>query len=217
MDVRRLFCNASKKLSVDFDDSAHSTTHMGGRGTLREDAFGDFLRMHLPKKYKVGKGEIFTSENRSSGQLDVILYDEQNCPSFLQSESRGVFPVEAIYGAISVKSDLTSQELEDAYANIASLKSIIPKNPVWHTSNQGFKTATNSPTPVTGVFAYKSTRSLEAVQNQVQRLDQNLEDISLRPDFVAVTELGFVGPTIPLRGSRNQFRLPKAALECPSG
>jgi hypothetical protein len=139
--------------------------------------------------------------------LDVILYDEQNCPSFLQAESHGAFPIEAVYGVISVKSDLTSGELKDAYLNIASLKRITPKNPVWHPSNQGFKTAANSPTPVTGVFAYRASRSLEAVQKQVQTLDQELDDISLRPDFVAIAEVGFVGPAIPLRGSLNKFHL----------
>ena len=54
---------------VDFETSAQSATHMGGRGTLREDAFIDFLRTHLPQKYKVGRGEVFTSENQSSGQF----------------------------------------------------------------------------------------------------------------------------------------------------
>jgi hypothetical protein len=87
MDVRLLFYNASKKLMVDFETSAQSATHMGGRGSLREDAFINFLRAHLPQKYKVGRGEVLTPENQSSGQLDVILYDEQNCPSFLQAES----------------------------------------------------------------------------------------------------------------------------------
>jgi Domain of unknown function (DUF6602) len=210
MDVRLLFYNASKKLMVDFETSAQSATHMGGRGSLREDAFINFLRAHLPQKYKVGRGEVFTSENQSSGQLDVILYDEQNCPSFLQAESHGAFPIEAVYGAISVKSDLTSGELKDAYLNIASLKRITPKNPVWHPRNQGFRTAANSPTPVTGVFAYRASRSLEAVQKQVQTLDQELDDISLRPDFVAIAEVGFVGPAIPLRGSLNKFHLPMA-------
>jgi hypothetical protein len=135
------------------------------------------------------------------------LYDDQNWPSFLHAESHGAFPIEAVYGVISVKSDLTNGELKDAYINIASLKRIRPKNPVWHPSNQGFRTAANSSTPVTGVFAYRASRSLEAVQKQVQALDQELDDISLRPDFVAIAEVGFVGPAIPLRGSLNKFHL----------
>src|ERR1700730_3685857 len=105
MDVRQIFNKASKSLILEFESSASNVKHKGGRGSVREEAFKEFLGKYLPKRYSVGKGEVFNSQNRISGELDVILYDEQGSPRFLYPEkSHAAYPIESVYGAISVKS-----------------------------------------------------------------------------------------------------------------
>jgi hypothetical protein len=66
-----------------------------------------------------------------------------------------------------------------------------------------------NPTPVTGIVAYNANRSLEAIAAQVEILDERLQDIHLRPDFVAIIGQGIAAPRTPLRGMFNQYELPE--------
>jgi hypothetical protein len=65
----------------------------------------------------------------------------------------------------------------------------------------------STPTPVTGIVAYDSDRSLEAIATQVEELDSDCSDIRLRSDIVAVIGKGIIGPRAPLRGEFNRFQL----------
>lgn len=114
-----------------------------------------------------------------------------------------------MYGAISVKSNLESGDLESGYSNIGSLKKILLKGKVRHKNRFGSSWGANNPVPVTGIFAYNSKRSLEAIAEQVRDLDRNLGSIEMRPDFVAVVGNGIVGPRKPLRGDHNRYTLPQ--------
>jgi hypothetical protein len=208
MDVRQIFTEASKKPLSDFESSATSVKHAGGRGSVREEAFAELLAQYLPRRYRVGKGEVFNSQNRTSGQLDVILFDEESCPTFLSSKSHAAYPIESVYGAISVKSNLTSGELENAYDNIKSFKEIAPEYRVQHSNSFGQpEQRMPSPVPVTGIFAYTAKRSLNVIVKQISELDNSLPHIFLRPDFVAILNRAIIGPSSALRGPSNLFRL----------
>ena len=71
----------------------------------------------------------------------------------------------------------------------------------------GFSAGLAVPVPVTGVVAYSANRSLEAIARQVTKLDKELSDIALRPDFVAVIGQGIVGPREALRNDINGYKL----------
>ncbi len=175
---------------------------------FERNSFRGFLIEYLPKRYSVGKGEVISPENRHSPELDVIIYDQLRCPILLRSPSHGVYPIESVYGAISMKSHLDHNELDDAYQNIAAFKALQIKGSFGHQIGPGSTVGLASPTPVTGVVAYQANRSLDAVANQVRALDERLADIQLRPDFVAVIGRGIVAPRVPLRGEFNSFELP---------
>lgn len=208
MDVRQKFVAASKVLMARFDET-RIIHHSGGKGTARENIIiGDFLREHLPKRYAVGRGEVVTPENYVSGQLDVIIFDEFRCPSFFLDEGHSVFPIESVYAAISVRSTLKSDDLEIAYKNIVSLKTIVPSGTVRHENNSGSSWGMQHPVPVTGVLAFSEQRSLEAISEQVKKLDGEISDIRLRPDFIAVIDKGIIGPRTSLRGPYNKYNLP---------
>jgi hypothetical protein len=184
--------------------------HVFGNYVDRHNYFEGFLRERLPQRYSVGKGEVVTPENQVSKQLDLVVFDSFECPKLFSSEAHSIFPIESIYGAISIKSNLKSGDLIDAYENIASLKRVLPKAPVNQRDPRGLISyGARPPVPVTGIFAYNSHRSLEAICKQVESLDQDLSNIELRPDFVAVLGKCLIGPRIPLRGPFNVYQLPK--------
>jgi hypothetical protein len=62
--------------------------------------------------------------------------------------------------------------------------------------------------PVTGVVAYASNRSLEAIAEQVKALDSELSDINLRSDFVTIIGHGIIAPREALRREFNRYSLP---------
>ena len=137
MDVRDIFLSASEVLLAQYNQSA-SITHRVGMGTARENFFGDFLKDYLPKRYAVGSGGmVITPENRVSGQLDIVIYDSFECPKLFTDESHSIFPLESVYGAISVKSNLESGDLESGYSNVGSLKKILLKGKVRHKDRFG--------------------------------------------------------------------------------
>ena len=199
MDIRDIFKEVSEQLLSEFRKSS-GVTHAVGKGDLREDAFRDFLVNYLPKRYGVGRGQVVTPDNRISGQLDIVIYDPLYCPRLIASASHSIYPIESVYGAISMKSQLDSEELKDGYKNIASLKAILPQGGFSHSPTSGMIIGMARAMPVTGVIAYGSNRSLDAIASQVRELDKQCSDIAIRPDFVAVIGQGIIAPRGPLRG-----------------
>lgn len=207
LDIREIFKALSEQLLSEFRMSA-IVKHPGGKGDIREDAFRNFLSTYLPGRYAVGRGEVITPENRVSPELDIVIFDPHHCPVLLKSPSHSVYPIESVYGAISIKSHLDSNELREAYNNITSFKSILPVGDFGHQRGPGFTVGLSTPIPVTGIVAYDANRSLEAIASQAESLDSQLSDIHLRPDFIAVIGQGIVASRDPLRNDFNKFQLP---------
>lgn len=213
MDVRLLFAQISQQLRLEFEKTAQ-VSHSGGKGTLREDAFAKFLEEYLPSRYAVGRGEVVSAQNSVSGQLDVVIYDPSHCPVLLKSSSHAVYPVESVFGVVSIKSTLDSTQLRDAYENIASAKRLVDQRGFQMSPSSGMAVGMAAPQIVGVVFAYQAGRSLEAVAAQVRQLDEELGgNLHLRPDFVVVLGEGIVGPRAQLRTDFNFCTWPKEPEE----
>ncbi|MEO8903101.1 MAG: DUF6602 domain-containing protein [Polyangiaceae bacterium] len=209
MDVRVVFSEISQQLQSEFRKTAQ-VNHSGGKGTLREDAFARFLSDYLPTRYAIGRGEVVSPRNQISGQLDVVVYDPSHCPTLLKSSAHAVFPIESVFGVVSIKSTLSSTELHDAYENIATVKRLTDQRNFERSPSAGMSVGMAAPQTVGVVFAYQAGRSLEAIAEQAAKLDAELGNgIRLRPDFIVVLGEGIVGPRKQLRGEFNLFALPK--------
>jgi hypothetical protein len=206
MDIRKIFEAVSDQLLASFKKSS-VVKHHGGKGEIREASLRDFLKEYLPQRYAVGSGEVISSENRVSPELDIVIYDPLHCPTLVRSESHAVYPEESVYGAISVKSHLNAGELKEAYENLRGFKTIISRANFTYQPHSGMSIGFGYPVPVTGIVAYGANRSLEAIAEQVKALDSDLQDRTSRPDFVAIIGQGIIGPREPLRGEFNQFNL----------
>lgn len=207
MDLHKIFKSISEKLISEFQLTAQ-IWHGTGKGSAREAALRKFLKDYLPQRYAVGSGAVISPENKKSGELDIVIYDPLYCPILIKTDTHSIYPIESIYGAISVKSHLDSGELADAYQNIASLKSIVSKESFTASPMQGFAVGMGFPMPVTAIVAYDANRSLDAIAEQAKKLDAKLSDISLRPDFIVVIGKGIIGPRQAIRGSHNKYALP---------
>lgn len=207
MDIRKKFMGVARKMKVDFD-STKEAQHKLGRGTNREDLVKNFLESVLPSKYGFGKGEVVTSNNEHSGEMDIIIYDKEKCPELIYEEGHALFPIEVVYGVIQVKTSLTSSELKSAYENIESLKKIIPRHGFTHDNRMGLRSGLSSPQIIGIVVAFEATRELETIAQQMKSLDNQLSEIKYRPDFIVTLDYGIVGPNSRLRSEFNHFDLP---------
>ncbi|AUX20972.1 uncharacterized protein SOCEGT47_014500 [Sorangium cellulosum] len=210
MDVRSRFRSASKRLRDGFNDT-RPTRDSRGKGTQREQILADELAKVLPTRYSLGQGEVVTFQNRASLECDIVIYNASVCPKLVLDAGHAVYPYETVYGVVQVKSELNAAELERAYKNIASVKSIVP-NMNFTVGGAGFVSGFGPPRPVGVVFAYSAGRTLETVAQQVRTLDASLPDTSLRPDFIAILDEGIIGPTAALRESgSNRISWPSVA------
>jgi len=164
-------------MMLDFNNSAQ-IQHSGVKGDFREDTLKDFLLDgRLPEKYGIGSGVIISPTGEVSKQSDLIIYDKQNCPLLLQSDSNQVFPIESVYCVIEVKSKLSKTELVNAMENIAMLKNIVPKN---------------QPSPLGIVFAYSlAGNSLDSIESNICEFEEGVDSLYWT-NFVAVLNEGIV-------------------------
>ncbi|SFI42672.1 hypothetical protein SAMN05192551_1216 [Tindallia magadiensis] len=191
MDVKVIFREAAKKLLSDFDISAQ-INHSGLTGTYREDAIKNFLKEgRLPSKFGIGSGEIVGPTSNISRQSDLVIYDRQNCPVLIFSDSIQIFPSEAVYGIIEVKSQLSKQKLIEGLENIASFKMIVPKGVV--TQRNGIMTMSYEKSRPFGIIvAYSlSNNSLDSLVKNLTEYESTV-DSDLWPNMIVVINEGII-------------------------
>ncbi len=115
--------NASRRLAADFEDSK-LFQHSGDKGEFREYIITRFLRPFLPECYGIGSGEIFSTSGQYSKQIDLVLFDSVFSNVLFRDANNSLFPCEAVYGLIEVKSNLSVKELKTSIDNVASVKKL---------------------------------------------------------------------------------------------
>ena len=98
--------------------------HRGAAGDRREDLVINFLKEHLPKSFAVRCGFAISSEGRVSNQADVLVVDEANNAPLHPNSSHELWPVEAIYALIEVKTRLSPDDLQDAVKKCRRFKQL---------------------------------------------------------------------------------------------
>lgn len=135
------FVDVSKVLRGESDKSAIFPNPVDV-GDTREDIFAQVLKDHLPANCVVGKGGfLFNLEGEESKQIDILINSAQSLQfNFDPSGTKKTFScIDGCLGVVSVKSNLTRDNLIDALNNLASIpaKSDIAKriNPSFTINN----------------------------------------------------------------------------------
>ena len=169
MNVQEVFRKIAAKLAADFAVSAE-VKHDGSKGALREDALRQFLKDRLPGICAIGSGEIVgPTDDTTSRQCDLIIYDRLHGVPLLYGETSQVFPIECVFGTIEVKSHLSKEKLLAGLENIRSVKALVPNEAVVHEPIPGgFRMALPRPRPYGMIFAY------DLDGNSLSSLEENL-------------------------------------------
>ncbi len=94
-------------------------------GVSREKIYGNILKLHLPSSTNVLYGGfLFGLNGDESSQIDVIVTINTSLQFNFHNqtgEGKSFACIDGCAGIVSIKSNLTSAELKDALANIASI------------------------------------------------------------------------------------------------
>ena len=108
----------SKAIRRDF------ASHRSSAGTNREELVERFLVEHLPKRFGVSTGLIISHEGRFSNQADLVVVDDQNNAPLYSNSPNKLWPVEAVYALIEVKTQLNPRDMTDAISKGRRFKSL---------------------------------------------------------------------------------------------
>ena len=121
IDVTNRMQDQSASIRRDF------ASHRPTAGNAREGLVLEFLEEHLPKKFEVSTGLLFSSNGELSKQADLVIVDGLNNAPLYGSTLNKFWPVEAVYALIEVKTSLTPTELSDAIEKGRSFKRLSRK------------------------------------------------------------------------------------------
>lgn len=117
-DVAREMRAKSAAIRRDF------ASHHLSAGENREDLVERFLSDHLPKRFGVSTGLVISHDGLFSNQADLVVVDDQNNAPLYGTTRNKLWPVEAVYALIEVKTTLTPSALSDAITKGRRFKSL---------------------------------------------------------------------------------------------
>jgi len=91
---------------------------------FREIVTEGLLKVVLPEPFQLGTGKIVDAYDVQSSETDIIVYSKSVLPPILYSSRDGIFPAEACFLALEVKSRLTATELDDAINKAKRLREL---------------------------------------------------------------------------------------------
>lgn len=94
-----------------------STTNMGDN---REEYLRDYLTSVLPPRLTLRRGEVWDGEGNRTGQLEIIiLRDDAAALGIGQADA---FLAEGVFAVIEVKSNLTTEKLNEALSSLKKVR-----------------------------------------------------------------------------------------------
>ncbi|MES2778666.1 MAG: DUF6602 domain-containing protein [Bacteroidota bacterium] len=111
---RELFSNIESKELI----------HPGEFGSYREQIAKDYIKFFVPQRLDIHSGFIITSQDRTSTQCDIVIYDSKVTPLIQSKERHRFFPVETVVGIGEVKSVLSKTDFFNALSKLSKTKSL---------------------------------------------------------------------------------------------
>jgi len=133
--LKSKFEAAAYRLASSFFES-DQFEHAVSKGEEREIPIHEFLDANLPDIFSVVRGEVVDSQNETSGQLDIMIYDNSRSIPFYNSGNNYILPAEALLSSTEVKSKLNKQEVRNILIGCNKLKSLKPFNAEVDTSKR---------------------------------------------------------------------------------
>jgi len=137
--------------------------HNGEEGRFIENLVIEFLRNSLPSQLEVSSGFVVSSRDVGvkSGQIDILIYDKNRYAPIMKYGDAVVIHDKSLIAAISVKKNITRDEITSEFQALSKIGSICGKN--------------GNPNPYLAVFAL-DIRGLKKFEDTVSDSFQKIQN-----------------------------------------
>jgi len=153
--------------------------HRPSAGSNREDLVADFLREHVPERFGVSTGLIVSHDGAFSNEADLVVFDKMNNAPLYPGLNKKLWPVEAIYALIEVRTQLSPRDVEDVVLKVRRFKNLQRR---YRPMSTGPKIRDS----LAVIWAFESPKSETVKENLVGALSE--VPSNERPDFVVVPD-----------------------------
>jgi len=159
------------------------------QGRIREIALENLFKPLLPTGFEMGTGKVIDNRGIQSPEIDLIIYSRSVLPTIMYSERGrlGLFPAEACFYAIEVKSRATAQEIQDAIEKAESLRNLQYLAGEYTTRGVAI---IHHITPIIPVFFAFTTDLAESGKSELDRYRENDPNFEVDPRIRAVCVVG---------------------------
>lgn len=99
--------------------------HTTAKGDMAESAWIKVLCDWLPTRYTVGSGFVVDSNDSSSLQIDILIYDRHFTPLvFPAGSDHVVVPAESVYAVLEAKQELSATNIAEAADKVESVRQL---------------------------------------------------------------------------------------------
>jgi hypothetical protein len=210
--LEQYYRGITQRLRAEVDFINALFRHPGVKGEGNEKVLRDFLTKFIPKQYGIDTGIVIDRDGNSSGQCDVVIYDDLSYPAFFFLTASHFFPIDTVRVVIEVKTTIDSSKAKEACKSIAAVRKLPRPDPfgdpptLSRLSQNGKRVYENwRHSPPSGcVFAYKSdVKRFESFKNWFTPSKKN-DKPKYFPTLIGCLDQGIVRyrDTDPLDGSQ---------------
>ncbi len=207
--LKEKIAKVEKQMQEALAEVRETFNHSGNKGTSTEDIFGRFVRQYLPRRLEIGNGEIIDTKGNRSGQVDIVIVNEDHPFTFTPNRP-GLFFIEGVLSVGEIKTTLTTQELKNTLKNSVyykKLKITHGKGSMVYVNQSDLKRYYEHPPFF--LFAYESQLSLDTIKKNIENyMNENSLNHLNSIDAVFVLNKGWIINFGDGKGSF-QFRTPE--------
>jgi hypothetical protein len=209
LDLSKVLTSYSRRLLLEFEESASALALPFDRGGPRENAVRKFLMGRLSGRYGVGEGIVIDGAGGQSKQCDVVIYDRERCPDLRTENALSFWLYEFVYAAAEVKSILTKAELKKAVNNIAAFKRL--SRPVNDSIGRGVKILVGQVNrPVGMLIAHRLASDVDPSTDEFDRV------INSVPPEYGIDAFCIIDGWVGFRGHNETSGASRIDLESPN-
>lgn len=157
--------------------------HSPTKGEENEEVIRELLIDYLPKGYGIGSGIVVGADGKSSKQQDIVIYDN-SLPDYTLSRDSKLFFADSVIATIEIKTTYSKKKLEEAIANIASVKQLALSKKSWmqweYRNNEMLLVEYTSKSPIGIIFFYSTPLSKSSIS--VDTFVKNTRDMLKQVD-----------------------------------
>jgi hypothetical protein len=122
--LEKLLAGLHGEIEMRLQRSRAAIGHPVAKGDATEGIWIELLTNYLPQRYRVAKAFVIDSNDTTSQQLDIVVYDRQYTPLIFNQEGTLVIPAESVYAVFEAKQSIDAGQIDYAAKKIVSVRAL---------------------------------------------------------------------------------------------